>query len=247
MSTPDDYFDVNAEPVNFPGRFQADPCESSVPPIDGHEDEISTVRDSVLNEPAFTGQLKQAELGQWLAQKRARCTPGGNIAVTLVAALVGGLFAVIGALMSGGGGGLTRALYMVLFAPVIEELLKQSGMIYLLEKKPYRIFSAGQFIFAAVVSAMIFSAVENLLYIYLYSAWHNLTNPAAYAWFRWTVCTMLHVTCSAVASIGLIRVWKKQLTDGRAADLSYGYGYFAAAIGIHGLYNLTATMIQLQF
>jgi RsiW-degrading membrane proteinase PrsW (M82 family) len=247
MTTPADYFDVNAEPTAFEGGFRPDPTEETVPPIDGHEDEIFTVRDSVLNEPALTGELKQAELGQWLAQKRAQCTRVGNVTVTLAAALVGGPFAVMGALMSGGEGGITRALYMILFAPVIEELLKQSGMIFLLEKKPYRIFSAGQFVFAATVSALVFASIENLLYIHFYTLYRAPENPAAYAFFRWTVCTLLHVTCSVIASIGLIHVWKKQLQDGRAADLSYGYRFFAAAMAIHGLYNLTLSIIHPHF
>ena len=74
MTASEEYFDVNAEPARFDGAFEPDHTEQKVPPIDGHEDEISTVRDSVLNEPAFTGQLQQAELSQWLAEKRVLCT-----------------------------------------------------------------------------------------------------------------------------------------------------------------------------
>ncbi|HRS72357.1 MAG TPA: PrsW family glutamic-type intramembrane protease, partial [Anaerohalosphaeraceae bacterium] len=212
----------------------------------GREDEISTVRDSVLNEPVFTGQLKQAELGQWLAQKRSQCTRLGNWAVTLAAALTGGSFAVLGAVISGGQG-LTHALYMTVFAPIIEELLKQSGMIYLLEKKPYRIFSAGQFLIAAAVSAFIFSASENLLYIWLYIPISSLNNPHQYSLYRWTVCTLLHLVCSLIASLGLIRVWKIQLKDSRAADLSHGFVFFAAAMALHGLYNLAAGLFHPHF
>jgi RsiW-degrading membrane proteinase PrsW (M82 family) len=246
MTTPDDYFDVNAEPSKFDGRFNLDPKEQQVPQIDGHEDEISTVRDSVQNEPAFTGQLGQPQLGQWLAQKRAECTTSGNIAVTLAAALIAGPFAAIGAIMTGQQTAF-RILYMILFAPVVEELLKQSGMVYLLEKKPYRIFSAGQFIIAAAVSAAVFATIENLLYIYLYSKGQPMEDPATFCCFRWSICTLLHVTCSIIASLGLVQVWKKQLADGRAADLAYGFKFFLAAIIVHGLYNLTVTVVNLSF
>lgn len=246
MSTSPDYFDVNAEPVNYPGPFRPDPSESAVPALDGREDEISTVRDSVLNEPVFTGQLKQPELGQWLSYKRSRCTRLGNWSVTLAAALIGGSFAVLGAVVSGGQG-LTHALYMTLFAPIIEELLKQSGMIYLLEKKPYRIFSGGQFLVAAAVSALIFSAAENLLYICLYIPISSLDNPGLYSIYRWTVCTLLHLVCSLIASLGLMRVWKIQMKESRAADLSHGFAFFAAAIAIHGFYNLAAALFLPHF
>lgn len=246
MTDKKDYFDINAEPANFDGAFSPDPCEQRIPAIDGREDEISTVRDSVLNEPAFTGGLKQAHLGQWLAEKRAQCTLSGNLTVTLIAALVAGLFAVAGALMTGRQT-IFSLLYMILFAPVIEELLKQSGMIYLLEKKPYRIFSAAQFVVAAIISALIFSAIENLLYTHLYAADPSIENPQAFASFRWKYCTLLHVSCSVIASFGLIRVWKKQLADGRAADLAHGFWLFAAAMAVHGAYNLTICLLDLQF
>lgn len=246
MSTPEDYFDVNAEPNRFEGAFCPDPTEQRIPMIDGHEDEISTVRDSVLNEPAFTGKLQQAELGAWLAQKRAQCTTAGSIGVTLAAALVAGPFAVIGALMTGRQT-VFGILCTVLFAPIIEELLKQSGMIYVLEKKPYRIFSAWQFVVAAVISAAIFATVENLLYIHVYVKPEVVGNFAAFCRFRWTVCTLLHVTCAVIASMGLMRVWKKQLNDGRAADLGVGFWYFASAMTVHGLYNLTMTFFPPHF
>ena len=246
MTMPPDYFDVNAEPSSFQGPFKPDPSERCSPHIDGSEDEISTIRDSVLNEPAFTGQLQQAELGQWLAEKRAQCTLGGNIAVTLTAALIAGPFAIMGAFVSGRQT-FFAAVYMVLFAPVIEELLKQSGMVYLLEKKPYRIFSACQFVIAAVISALIFSAVENLLYTNLYADMTAMTDPTAYAAFRWKYCTLLHVTCSVIASFGLIRVWKKQCLDGRAANLAEGFWYVAAAMGIHGTYNFIVMLVAPKF
>lgn len=246
MTTPDEYFDVRSEPANTDGPLTPDSSEQKVPAIDGHEDEISTVRDSVLNEPALTGELKQAHLGQWLAEKRAACTPAGNWAVTLLAALAGGSFAIIGAFVVGRQTWVT-VLYMVLFAPIIEELLKQSGMIYLLEKRPYRISSAAQFVVAAILSALIFSAVENQLYITLCSNNPAIQDPCAYACFRWRWCTMLHVTCSGIASLGLIRVWKKQTDEGRAADLANGFPAFAVAMGLHGVYNLTMTLLNLQF
>ncbi len=247
MTEKKEYFDVNAEPANFNGAFQPDPCEQKVPAIDGHEDEISTVRDSVLNEPAFTGQLKQAHLGQWLAQKRAECTLAGNWAVTLVAAFVGGLFAIVGALMTTDAQSWVTFLLIVLFAPIVEELLKQSGMIYLLEKKPYRICTAAQFIVAAVISALIFAAIENLMYIHLTANMVGIEDIVKFSSFRWKYCTLLHVSCSVIASLGLLRVWKKQLAEGRAADLAYGFWPFVTAMVIHGGYNLTVTLLDLKF
>lgn len=256
MSTPRDYFDVNAEPSHFQGRFSPDPTEQTVPPIDGREDEISTIRDSVSNEPAFTGELKQTDLALWLIEKRSQCTSAGNLAVTLAAAFVAGLFAVVGALIESINtlfilNPIVRMivfiLYMFLYGPIVEELLKQSGMIYLLEKKPYRLFSRWQFVIAAGISALIFSVIENLLYIHIYVSSQALDNPLAFACFRWVVCTLLHITCSVIASFGLIRVWEKQLADGRAADLARGFRPFVIAMTLHGLYNLVVVLVNPKF
>ena len=100
MTTDEEYFDINAEPHRFKGTFHPDLSEQAVPPLDGKEDEISTIRDSVLNEPAFTGQMQQAELSDWLTWKRSQCTLAGNIWMTLAAALIAGPFAVGGGLLT---------------------------------------------------------------------------------------------------------------------------------------------------
>ncbi|MCE5186149.1 MAG: PrsW family intramembrane metalloprotease [Planctomycetaceae bacterium] len=246
MTEPRDYFDINKEPNVFNGRFAADPSEAQSARVDGSQDEISTVRDMIANEPAFTGKLEQAHLGAWLQQKRAQCSVAGNLALTFLAAIVAGPFAVIGVFFAGSQT-TYGLLYMILFAPVIEELLKQSGMVYLLEKKPYRIFSAWQFIAAAIISSLIFSAVENLLYIHWYTRGAPFTDRQGYIFFRWTVCTLLHVTCSVIASVGLINVWQRQLADSRAADLAFAFRYFAIAMAVHGLYNLVVSLIDLVF
>lgn len=252
MSEKQDYFDINAEPNRFEGLFRPDPSESHVPLIDGREDEISTIRDSIQNEPAFTGKSEQSNLGEWLQQKRSQCTVGGNLAVTLLAAMIAGPFAVFGAIFTGGEGTsgfvyISHILYMVLIGPIIEEMLKQSGMIYLLEKKPYRLFSAWQFIFAAVISALLFASIENLLYIHIYTRSESMENPQMFVCFRWWVCTLVHVVCSVIASTGLIRVWKKHLAEGRAADLSNGFLSFCIAMVLHGTYNLTVIFVNPRF
>jgi hypothetical protein len=248
MSTPPSYFDANEEPSRFQGQFSPDPAEARVPFIDGHEDEISTIRDSVLNEPSYMGdgQVSQDALRQWIANRRAGCTVTGSLGITLLAALAAGPFAVLGAFMMGRQT-IYAILYAVLFAPIIEELLKQSGMIYLLEKRPYRLFSGWQFVGAAVISAAVFAVLENLIYLHIYVNPAALDDPAAFARWRWIVCTGVHVTCSVIASVGLIRVWKRQLQDGRAADLAHGFVPFAIAMAIHGLYNLTVIFLPPEF
>lgn len=246
MSERPDYFDVTKEPNFFEGSFSPDPTEREIPELDGHQDEIGTMRDLVDNEPAFSGVLEQAGLGEWIQRKRSSCSAAGSLLVTLIAALAAGPFAVVGVFLSGSQTS-WHLVYLILFGPIIEELLKQSGMIYLLEKRPYRLFTAWQFVLAAVISSLVFAAVENVLYVHLYTRPAMFNDPQAYVFYRWTVCTLLHVSCSVVASIGLINVWQKQLADGRAADLAHAFRYFAIAMGIHGCYNLAVTLINHRF
>jgi len=239
-----EYLSAEFEPAHRQGRFEPDPSELRAAQLRLQTDDVASVRDSVRNEPAIHEGVDQWYLRDWIEQKRSQCSVWGNLGVAILAAALAGPFAILGAFMAGRQGWY-GVLYVVVFAPVIEELLKQSGMIYLLEKKPYRVFAAWQFVFSAVVSAAIFATIENLLYIHLYvPSAVLLVAPAVFAKFRWTICTALHIACSGIASLGMIRVWRKQLADGKAADLTVAYPYFVAAIVVHGGYNLAATFFS---
>jgi hypothetical protein len=50
-------------------------------------------------------------------------------------------------------------------------------------------------------------------------------------------CTGIYLSCSAVAFFGMIKVWKKQLKDGKIVDSSSVFKYFVIAIAIHGTNN----------
>jgi len=240
------FFSTRYEPALSGSDFKPDPSEQKACDIDANQDELSRVRDSVKNEPAYTGDVGQFDLKEWLEKKRADTGILSNLSYTFTAALLAGPFAIIGAFMAGHMGWYGIG-YAIVAAPVIEEFLKQSSMIYLLEKRPYRVFAMWQFVFSAVVTAALFATVENLLYIHLYVPKKNLINAEAFAYYRWTVCTTLHICCALIASMGLMRVWKKQLADGRAADLGISFPYFAIAIALHCIYNLSMTFVNKYF
>lgn len=237
----EEYLSAKSEPAFQNGQFKPDPAEKTAAGTDAKQGEIASIRDSVFNEPAVTSKQDQVYLGGWIEKKRAECSVAGNLSVAFLAAILGGPFAILGAFMAGKQGW-SGGIYVIVFAPVIEELLKQSGMIYLLENKPYRVFAAWQFVFSALLSALVFATIENLLYIHVYARPALLVNPEAFTQFRWTVCTALHMGCSVIASMGMMRVWKKQLIDGKAADLSVAFRYFATAMAVHGTYNFIALL-----
>jgi len=242
----DKHFSVDCEPAisGGPGRLDPSEARAALPRRDPSELEI--LRDAVTDEPALP-QYRDPELfARWLARRRSGSSLSGNLLVTVLVAVLAGPAAIIGALAAGHRG-VFPLVYMVSLGPVVEEILKQSGMIYLLEKKPYRVFAAWQFPFAALVSGLVFSAIENLAYIHVYAPAGVVEDTARLAAFRWAVCTPLHVSCALIASWGLVRVWKKQLGDGRPADLSAGFGLFAVAVSIHGLYNFAAVLLDRLF
>ena len=241
-----EYLSAKSEPMHRQGKFEKDPAEKKVPTFDGKQGEIAYIRDSVFNEPAVTSKKDEFYLGEWIEQKRGQCSVAGNLGVAFLAAILAGPFAILGGFMATRQGWY-GVLYMVVFAPVLEELLKQSGMIYLLEEKPYRVFAGWQFVFSALVSAFVFASVENILYLNVYINTAALKDPQMFARFRWTVCTGVHMLCSVIASLGMIRVWKKQLRDGKAADLNVAFAYFAVAMAIHGAYTLASLFLNRYF
>lgn len=242
----DKYFSTDQEPALNGGRSNPDPAEKRAPPTDSRSTNLEALRDSVANEPALPDRSDPTQWSNWLQYKRSRCGMLGNLSVTFLAAVLGGPFAIVGAIMAGQSGA-AALVYVIVAGPVIEEILKQSGMTYLLEKKPYRIFASWQFLVAGIVSGLVFSVIENFAYIGVSSWQLEPEEVRRLAAFRWAACTPLHVVCSAIASLGLIRVWKKLLADGRHADLAAAFPFFATAMVIHGLYNLFAVLFGPKF
>ena len=91
------------------------------------------------------------------------------------------------------------------------------------------------------------AAVENVVYIHRFAAVASIKEVGQLAAYRWTVCTALHVGCAVIVSLGLIRAWKRQLRDGRPADLADALPFFTVAMIAHGLYNLVATYLGPDF
>lgn len=236
----DKYLSVEHEPALFHGPCEPDPSEQRAAPTGPATTEEEWIRDHVAEEPALGAVGDSALWGRWYLTRRQQCSLDGNLSVGALAILVTGPFAIIGA-FAVGHQSIFAIIYAVIFAPIIEELLKQSGMVYLLEKKPYRIMGASQFILAGAISGLVFATIENLVYIYVYGPASGV-DVAQMAAYRWPVCTALHVTCSIIASTGLIRSWSKMNQTMRPAQLSHATGGFTAAMVLHGAYNLIVTL-----
>ncbi len=158
------------------------------------------------------------------------------VPATILAGLFSGIIAVIGAFFRPEGAWLV-VLNIFFFSPFMEELFKQIGLIYLLEKRTWLLRFTWQFPLAGALSGITFSVLENLIYRYHHLAGMTGGDLTYVMGFRWIVCTALHLTCALIASAGLCHAWKRHMGHFQEFNLKDALWYFAAAIGLHGFYN----------
>lgn len=199
---------------------------------------------SVFDEPSHRVAGVAAPHGaltfaSWLDDRRARTTALRSLTATALIALVTGPWSVVGA-FGGSGQTFLGLLLVVLFGPIVEEVMKVAALAYVIEKKPYLLLTRWQVVFTGGLSGLAFAVIENLLYLHLYI---DDPTPEITSW-RWTVCTALHVACSSIAALGLARAWRRCITDRAPPDLSLGYPHMLTAVVLHGAYN--ALMVALD-
>jgi hypothetical protein len=210
------------------GRQQAELAEHSV------WDELSTDR-SLSGEPA-------ADAVTWYRHyldRVERVSGWRSWLVTAVVALVAGPAAILATLWGGAQSGIAWVAIVIL-GPTMEEVMKIALPLWLVERRPWLFRSFSQILVCGLMSGLAFAAVENAIYLNLYVP--NPT-PALVQW-RWTVCVALHTTCSAVAAVGVARVWSRMRQHERRPQLTDGTGWLIAAVALHSLYNATAILID---
>ena|GEM_PF-2691563 len=227
---------------SFPPPFYPPPSSHSDQSYQSHEpyqpysqpyfDEYAKIRPAFENSP----QLWR----DWMRRQASKCSIADNWTVTFVAAFIGGLLSIPLALMVSLNAGFSFGfgiIGMVLFAPLIEEPCKQAGNLWLQIRRPYQIISPLQFLLIAIISGLIFATIENGIYFFRFSMLElsNIDNMMA---FRWKYCTLLHVVASCLASLGMIRAWKKSLVQRRPSRFRDAIGWYVVAMVLHGSYNL---------
>ncbi|MBR3689422.1 MAG: PrsW family intramembrane metalloprotease, partial [Lentisphaeria bacterium] len=90
----------------------------------------------------------------------------------------------------------------------------------------------------------VFSVLENLIYQYIYLRTLPPEKLADIIAFRWTICTALHILCTVISSMGLRHVWRESLEKERPCRIYEAFPWFAAATAVHGLYNLSMTLLN---
>lgn len=242
MPSPEHDPSVDNEPWRLPGDDPErapglrEPSDLLQPAATPGED--SALDESVWDEPSRDDALSGAKPGSapdyasWLSRKTRETEVMQTWVVTVVVAAVAGPAALIGTLLNGSGTYM-QFLSIVVLGPLMEEVMKSAAALWVVEKRPFWFSSRLQIAICALASGFVFAAIENLLYLHVYV--EDATE--ALARWRWSVCVALHMGCSLIASLGLMRIWSKTYARRQRPNLSDGAALLAAAVVIHGTYN----------
>ena len=173
--------------------------------------------------------------------ENARYSSASALAITIAGGILGGIFAVPAIFLHGSASWI-QIFMLAVFGPFAEETLKQSGMIFQLEKLPGSVRSDWQFFLSAALGGLVFGILENLLYQYVYLAKLPPDKLAIVMSYRWIACTLLHIFCTQISALGLRRVWRKSRAEGMPVQISQAFPWFVTAMGVHGCYNLAALL-----
>lgn len=210
------------------------------PAFQSIQDKCGSTPEEVWEEPSQNGNPVPSSMPtyrQTMANRWATYSAGRKYLVFLGLLSVSGLVGI-------GCGFLEITVHSifisVLFAPLLEELGKILAPMTVLERAPYRFSSGSSVMTVVLVSALVFASVENILYLSLY-----IKDPSMQVviW-RWTICTLMHITCSAIAGIGLMRMWRQAATAKGPGNFKIAASLLIAAIVIHGVYNTLAIFLS---
>ena len=250
MTTPSNDPSVNEEPHLRGGPLRPDPSEERADrrgreaggrPRSEQERLEHTVWDEPGVSPLLAGTAPPGELtyGRWVQQRRGQTTAARSWAATLGIALAAGPWAILGAFW-GSGQTAFSVLALVFLGPLVEETMKTALALYVVEKKPFLFRSRVQIAACVLGAAFVFAALENLLYLNVYVA---KPTPGLIRW-RWSVCVAMHMGCTLVAGLGLMRIWKDVWQRLERPRLALGYPYVIAAVVVHGAYNTLALILS---
>ncbi len=179
------------------------------------------------------GRGRPAPAGPW--PTLAGALAGHGFALSL--AVVGGILGILGAafqeLRTGG-----FILLPLLGAPVIEEILKPSGIYVLLVRWPRLLRGRLHTAVLTAISGLSFGLIEALVYVTLYVS----DPPEWFVTYRFTVPLALHTAASFIVGLGINR----GLIDwaSRGAPLPKATrNLYIAAISLHAVFNTVGTAL----
>ena len=194
------------------------------------------------DEPAL-GHLEDSDLPTFQSiyrDRRAHTPRSKMVRAAVLAAVLSGPFAILGALF-GTGGALSTVVLVVILAPLVEEMLKVAGVLYLTEVRPWLVLSAPALVIIALCSGLVFAAIENGFYLGVIT---EDPTPEIVRW-RWTFGPLIHGSGSLLAGIGVARMWFALDVHGRRPDFKVAAPWIITAAVLHGAYTAFAVWLEL--
>lgn len=165
-------------------------------------------------------------------------SPFGHLLAAAVA-LLGGVFGIVGAFVQEvQTGGLL--LLPFLGAPIIEELIKPSGVYLLLARWPRLLRGQLHTALLAALAGLSFGVIEAVVYVTLYVP----DPPAWFVTYRFTVPLFLHATASFIVGLGINRGLLDWARAGSPLPKATR-NFYLAGIGLHATFNTVATALVL--
>ena len=183
----------------------------------------------------------------WLDRGIADTEPATRFGAFLLAAVVGGPFAIAVAFVQNTQAVMAIGIMaLVVVAPVIEEVLKVGILAMLIERRPYLFANALHIRMAAWTSAAIFASLENFYYLELAPGMQHYTVTDTLVQWRWIACFSMHVIATGIVAEGLVRIWERAITELRPPRLEKVLPWLIAAAVLHGAFNGVALLLEMH-
>jgi hypothetical protein len=251
-SKPKHHPSIEHEPHLASQEFEKDETELTagmgLDPLGGPRSLDDEVEHSVWDEPArsvaLSGETPASAVtyAEWLDKGEREVTRSKSALICLAVVLFAGPWAILGTFVSqlGGGTGAGGVIAICLVGPLIEEIMKAAGILWIVEKRPFYFRSRKQILLCAIASGLWFAVIENLIYLNVY-----IDSPSVWIiLWRWTVCVLLHVGCTFISGVGLSRVWQKTMTLRTRPQMSLASKFIIAAVICHAVYNTAAVLFS---
>jgi len=238
---------MNDQPSHDPSVANEPHLRALAPsPTSDSELDTDQIEQTVWDEPALSGSpltvpQDAATYAKWLRARLDATSAATSWGICLLIALAAGPFSILTSFFYELTAGLPNLILVTLVAPVTEELMKIIIVLWAIEKRPYWLVSGTQVMLCAAAGGLVFGALENVWYLNVLIK----NPPPALVYWRWTVCTALHVGCASVSGIGLLRIWGNCMRDLSRPKLQDGAVYTVLAIAIHSIYNAFAIAFEI--
>ena len=149
----------------------------------------------------------------------------------------GGVLGILGAIIQE----LSQGSPLVAFvaAPMIEEVMKPTGVYLLLVRWPQVLTSRKYTALLAAVGGLAFAVVENIIYLQLYFPEHTQTLVV----FRYSAGLSMHVVSSFILGFGINQKLLASVR-GEIPLLKGNKKFFVIPMIIHSLFNLMAVLFE---